>query len=117
MNRINNILADGQVYYQNNRKKIWILGAAILLLTIIFSVGFVTKTVTAQREADRVKLVKSIEIQKGDTLWSIASENMSDEYDDLNDYIDEIMDSNGMASDEIHVGNYIIVPYYADASN
>jgi hypothetical protein len=40
---------------------------------------------------------------------------MTDEYDDMNEYIKEIKDSNGMDSDDIHVGNFIIVPYYVDA--
>jgi cell division protein YceG involved in septum cleavage len=108
---------ESQNYYQANKKRIWIFGIAILFLAAILSVGFITKTVSAQRTGERVKHVTSIEIQKGDTLWSIASEFYSDEYDDLNEYIEEIKCSNGMASDEIHTGNYIIVPYFADASN
>ena len=34
----------------------------------------------------------------------------------MNEYIEEIKDSNGMVSDTIHTGNFIIVPYYADTS-
>lgn len=117
MNKTTDIIMESQNYYRENKKRIWIFGIAVLLLLTIFSVGFITKTVTAERTGERVKLVASVEIQKGDTLWSIASEFYSDEYDDMNDYIKEIMDSNGMASDQIHTGNYIIVPYFADASN
>lgn len=117
MNRTTSIMMEGQIYYQSNKKRVWILGAILLVIVLLFSVGFVTKTVTAQRNAERNKLVTSIEVQKGDSLWSIASEFMSDEYNDVNEFIDEIKDSNGMASDEIHVGNYLIVPYYADVSN
>ncbi len=117
MNRTTSIMMEGQNYYQSNKKRIWILGIAVLFLLVFFSVSFITKTVTAQRAGERVKLVTSIEVEKGDTLWSIASEYISDEYHDIHDYIDEIMDSNNMHSDEIHTGNYIIVPYYADASN
>lgn len=117
MNRTANIMMEGQMYYQTNKKRIWTLGAIILLLVIIFSVSFVTKTVTAQRSSSRTKLVTSIEVKHGDTLWSIASDFMSEEYEDLNEFIDEIKDSNGISTDEIHAGNYIIVPYYADASN
>ena len=117
MNQRTSFLLEGQIYYQNNKKRIWVLGAVLLLFILIFSVGFITKTVTAQRAGERVKLVTSIEIQRGDTLWSIASKYYSDEYDDMNDYIKEIKYSNGMYSDDIHTGNYIIVPYYADTSN
>lgn len=117
MNKTANYIMEGFEYYRLNKKRVWSIGLAVLLILVFFSVFFITKTVTAQRSIDRTKLVTSIEVKKGDTLWSIASVYFTDEYDDLNEYINEIMNSNGMVSDEIHAGNYIIVPYYADASN
>jgi hypothetical protein len=116
MNRTADYIMEGSRYYQLNKKRIWRFGMALLLLVVIFSVFFITKTVTAQRAADRTKLVTTVEVKKGDTLWDIASLYFTEEYDDLNEYIEEIKDSNGLVSDEIHVGNYIIIPYYADAS-
>jgi ABC-type microcin C transport system permease subunit YejE len=117
MNRASAIIMESQSYYQENKKRVWTLGIIILLFAVIFSVGFITKTVTASRNNDRVKLVTCIEIQKGDTLWEIASTYMSDEYDNLNEYIHEIKMSNGMTSDEIHTGNFIILPYYEDTNS
>jgi hypothetical protein len=117
MNKTANYITEGSEYYRLNKKRVWSIGLAVLLVLVILSVFFITKTVTAQRSIDRTKLVTSIEVKKGDTLWSIASEYVTDEYNDLNEYIDEIKNSNGMVSDEIHTGNYIIVPYYVDASN
>ncbi len=116
MNR-SNILIEGQAYYQLNKRRIWTIGAIILVLAIIFSVGFITKTVTAQRISERAKYVTSIEVQKGDSLWSIASQYISEEYTDMNQYIEEIKYSNGLATDVINTGNFIIVPYYADVAN
>jgi hypothetical protein len=103
-------------FYRMNKRKIWLIGSVILLATLFFSVFFMTKTVTAQRNSDRIKLVTCIEIQKGDTLWKIASDYMSEDYDNINDYIEEIKNSNGLLTDEIHAGNYIIVPYYTNDS-
>jgi hypothetical protein len=116
MNRTADYIMEGSRYYQLNKKRIWKFGMAVLLLVVIFSVFFITKTVTAQRAADRTKLVTTVEVKKGDTLWDIASLYFTDEYDDLNEYIKEIKDSNGLVSDDIHAGNYIIIPYYVDAS-
>lgn len=91
----------------------WLLG--FLLIGLIFiSVIFITKTVTAERSSARTKTITSVEIQQGDTLWSIAKAHMTDEYNDINDYIEEIMSTNSLSSDKIHVGNHIIVPYYVD---
>lgn len=116
MNRASDRRIEGNAYDQMNRKTLWMAGGLVLIVLVIFSVFFMTKTVTAQREGERYKQVISIEIKKGDTLWSIASEYMSEEYKDLNEYIEEIKDTNGMLSDDIHAGNYIIVPYYVDAT-
>lgn len=99
-----------------DRRKIRWIAVILLFLIMIFTVILTSKKVTAKREGYRVKQVASIQVQKGDTLWSIASRHMSDEYTNLNDYIAEIMISNGLSSDSIHAGKYIIVPYYIDAS-
>lgn len=116
MNRTTDIIIEGQNYYRQNKLRIWIFGIVLLVFLVICSILFFTKTVTAQREGNRTKLVTSIEVKQGDTLWSIASRYITDEYDDMNEYIEEIKSSNGMATDTIHAGNYIIVPYYTDAS-
>lgn len=62
---------------------------------------------------ERTMQVKSIEIQDGDSLWSIAKQYYTDEYASLSDYIEEIKESNNMSEDTIHTGNYIIIPYYS----
>ncbi len=116
MNRVTDRRIEGKAYEQMSRKTLWMAGGLVLVVLVMFSLFFMTKTVTAQREGERLKQVISVEIKKGDTLWSIASEYMSEEYDDLNEYIEEIKDSNGMLTDEIHAGNYIIVPYYVDTT-
>lgn len=99
-----------------NKRKIRWIGLLLLFIILVFTVIFTTRKVTAKREGYRTKQITSVEIQKGDTLWSIASGYISEEYDDMKEYIDEIMVSNGLASDNIKAGSYIIVPYYADTS-
>jgi len=116
MNRTMNMMIVRHNDNLMNKKRTVIIGIVALFVLIIFSAYFFSKTVTAERNTERTKLVTSVEIKKGDTLWSIASDYMTDEYDDLIEYIEEIKDSNGMISDTIHIGNYIIIPYFADAS-
>ena len=55
---------------------------------------------------------KEIEIQPGDSLWSIAKENLGPGYDDIYEYIDDIAECNNLHSDRINAGGYLIVPYY-----
>ncbi len=103
-------------YNISGRKNIKWIGLVIILIIIVLTVIFTTKTATATNSNKRVKQVTSVQIQKGDTLWSIASRYMSCEYKDLNEYVEEIMLSNGLTSEKIHAGNYIIVPYYTDTN-
>ncbi len=98
-----------------NKIRMFVIGGVLLLLLILMSMFFFTRTVTAQGSRERVKLVTSVEVKKGDSLWSIASSYLTEEYDDISDYIDELKESNGLTTDTIHAGSYIIVPYYADA--
>lgn len=113
-NRINGYGGRSRIVL--NRRRLWMIGSIILALLVLLSMYFFSKTVTAQREGRRSKLVTSVEIKKGDTLWSIASRYITDEYDDINEYIEEIMRSNGLTSETIHAGNHIIVPYYTDSA-
>lgn len=85
---------------------------SLILLVLIISFSIISTTVTAEKSFDKVKLVTSVKIEKGDSLWSIASRYISEEYKDMESYIKEIKFSNGLTSDVILEGNYITIPYY-----
>ena len=55
----------------------------------------------------------SIRIESGDTLWTIADEYIDGFNLSKTDYIDEICQINGISEDNIHAGDYIVVPYYS----
>ena len=59
------------------------------------------------------KYYTSIEVQSGDTLWSIASDHITEEYRDMNAYIDEVCSINKISQNEIHAGQYLTIPYYS----
>jgi len=113
VDRTGNVIKN-QREYQYSRKRVCIMGAVLLVCLITFSILFLSKTGTAEGSNNRIKLVTSVEIKKGDTLWSIASKYVSYEYNDMNEYINEIIDCNNLPDDTIHTGNYIVVSYYAD---
>jgi cell division protein YceG involved in septum cleavage len=86
----------------------------LLILVILFTFFFLTNTVFASNSrVDSVKLVTSITIEKGDTLWSIATEYVTEEYSSINQYVEEIKSSNGLVSETIHAGEHLIIPYYS----
>ena len=83
-----------------------------VIATIIFTVLCVTIRVNASQENNSTMQVKSVLVESGDTLWDIASENYSDGYDSIEEYIGAIKECNHITSDKIYTGNYLIVPYY-----
>lgn len=85
----------------------------IALCIMILSFGIISTVVTAKNTTSNYKMVTSVKIEKGDSLWSIANQYMTDEYSDINTYIEEIKKSNGLTTDTIHEDCYIIVPYYS----
>lgn len=90
------------------------LGIAVIILMAVFI--FVGGTMIANAYADkgegRHKYYESILIESGDTLWSIAERYASDEYGSKDQYIQELMQINGLTSDGIQSGNYLTIVYY-----
>ena len=86
--------------------------AAVIVAGCSLFVG--AELVDAHDKTEEVmcKYYRSIEITDGDTLWSIAKENMSEEYDSVYAYIEEVMEMNNLESDQIHSGQYLTVAYY-----
>lgn len=90
----------------------------ILSLFIIVTISFLFISFSTEandlEHQPSYKYYKSVEISKGDTLWSIANDNYdSAHYKDIQEYITEVKKLNTLTSDEIVTGNYVIVPYYA----
>ena len=93
-----------------------IVFGVILTIVIISSILFATKTkATASDSDNRHKYFKSIVLKEGDSLWDIAKEYSSSEYESLQEYIEELKSMNGLTSDTIHAGQNLVVTYYEDA--
>lgn len=98
-------------FLKSNKRITIIIVVAISVIFIMF--GLVTKTVFASNSKNNShKTITSIEIEKGDTLWSIAKEYRTNDSINLKSYIKEIMNTNGLLSETIHEGEYLIIPYY-----
>lgn len=92
----------------------------ILMLVAIFvitigSVAFGSVFSSAKNSATDLpqhKYYKSITIEKGDSLWSIAEEYCADTCESTREYVDELKQLNQLSSDTIHTGQHLIVAYY-----
>ena len=85
----------------------------LLISMILLSILLGTTIVNASDTGQPVKYYTSIEVQSGDTLWSIASDHITEEYRDMNAYIDEVCSINKISQNEIHAGQYLTIPYYS----
>ena len=100
------------------QKRIAVLFCSIVAVVIVCTILFSTINTQAAPAEVTTKYYTSVRIESGDSLWSIASEYITDEYVDMNDYIEELCTINHISKDEIHSGKYIVVPYYnSDAAN
>lgn len=88
---------------------------SIILLTVCGLIGLGTFLGSSSKASNdnRYKYYTSVEIKNGDTLWDIASEYITEEYDSPQEYVAEVKSLNGMQGDSIRSGQFLIVPYYS----
>ncbi len=96
---------------RNTRIKAQLLFVAITLFMIsITSIGFLsqaTDTTSAKIETS----YKSIRIESGDCLWTIAEQYKLTESTSTQEFVDELMFLNNMSTHTIQTGDHIVVPY------
>lgn len=99
------------------KRPFFITGAVLIisLLSVFFFLYFGDRVVKAQESANDIQY-KVVEIKDGDSLWSIAKENMDNTNDsgfiNIYQYIHEIKRCNNMKSNQVNAGCYLMVPYY-----
>ena len=93
-------------------------GVFAVLLIIVCSFGFGSFFSSAHGNSKEdpagYKYYKSIEIKKGDSLWSIAEAHMGNDYESVYEYMDELADINHIdihEMDELQEGNYLTIVY------
>ena len=88
---------------------------AIFLTIIALSVFSLSAKAKSTQGADDYKYYTSHMIMPGESLWSIAQENIDYvHYESVQNYIEEINFINGMTNSELHIGDYILIPYFSD---
>ena len=101
-----------QQQVKRNIMTLIISALAIISLSMLL-ISFSTEANDMEHQPS-YKYFKSVEVAKGDTLWSIAKDNIDYEYyKNTYDYVNEVKRMNSLTSDRIVAGSYIIVPYYS----
>lgn len=80
----------------------------------IFLFSFKTKAQVSSEEI-LYKYYKSVVVNSGDTIWDYAQLYANEDfYDSYHNYINEVVSINGLDSDKIQAGQWIILPYYSN---
>lgn len=95
-----------------NKKKAIVTSIILSSLVFMISLIVIPNTVKAKDNVIREKQIISVKVEEGDTLWSIAKEYYTRDYKDVKSYIKEIKRANGLSTDTIHEGRYLVVPCY-----
>lgn len=83
--------------------------AFICVLTVFIISGKGLVKTTAGEDGPSEKYYVSYCVKGGDTLWSIACENMTSSYVSAYEYIDEIKSINNLSSNNLTAGSSIII--------
>lgn len=94
-----------------NRKKLCMISGLLFIIIVLLFIAVTIRPVKAEDGISHKKYVTYIKIKEGDTLWSIANDFYTIDYQNISELVDEIKDSNHI-DDTIYIGQYIIVPHY-----
>ena len=90
------------------------IGTLIMAILIVFSVSGLDTNARSASDKQEYKYFMSYELERGDSLWSIASENCDTHYDSIEDYMEEICIINSISAEsDLIAGTNIIIPYYS----
>lgn len=86
--------------------------AVVLFFTVLFLLP--KRSASAGNTSNTVYRIASVQIEQGDSLWSIAAEYYTNDFSTLKEYIKEIKRMNCLKDDTIYAGGYLLIPYYAE---
>ncbi len=98
------------LYFIHNHYKALVISLCIFIIGGAIVIG----TSDSRAKSNTQKRFECIEIEAEDTLWTIAEEYMTSEYDSIEDYINEVKNINNLTGDKIIDGGSLIIPYYAE---
>ncbi len=99
--------------HRNMIKMITVLSVFACAVIAVIVIAKNPVNTNAAENDQMTKYYKSVVIQNGDTLWSIADRYMEpSKYRDQREYITELMSINNLKSEKITYGEHLIVAYY-----
>jgi len=91
-----------------------LVAITLIMVALFFVVVFLLpeRTAAAGNSNGKTYTITSVQIEEGDSLWSLASQYYSEEFSSITNYITEIKRMNGITSDVLYAGNYLLIPHF-----
>lgn len=89
--------------------------AGILIVSLLILLGSSICTFASSRDNKPLyKYYTSIQIEKGDSLWTLSDKYIVDGVYSKDDFIKETSELNHLTNqDELHAGDYLTIAYYS----
>ena len=85
----------------------------LVCVLVIFAVILIGNSIITFAEQPVHKYYTSVQLQKGDSLWSLADQYAASDRTSRAQFIDEVCELNGISEDNtLHSGEYLVVSYY-----
>ncbi len=98
-------------------KKALVCFCGLFILAICIVLFTNLGNVEASNIVDREKQFTSVEVESGDTVWSIAEEYKTSDYRSTKELVKEILEINGIHENTIlRPGNRLMIPGYVDVA-
>ncbi|MCI5857460.1 MAG: LysM peptidoglycan-binding domain-containing protein [Agathobacter sp.] len=111
--KVNSQLAKRERTVRFQKRFIAVAGILIISLVIILGTSIRAFASSHNEKKQIYKYYTSVEVESGDTLWSLA-DTYIDQYNiNKSDYINEVCSLNQLQDGQIHAGQHIIVAYYS----
>lgn len=112
--RVNESLNKREAVVRRQKRVLAVCIIVIVSLGILLGTGINALASSKADVASYNKYYKSVRIEAGDTLWTIADEYIADFNIDKEDYIAELCELNQICiEDTIHAGDYLVIAYYS----
>ncbi len=98
-------------------KQLTALSLIVLLGSHFFAHSIINVLAGETQAPAMEKYYTSLEIQKGDSLWTIAGSYLENSGMTTAQYVKELKNMNGLKEDTIHSGQYLTVMYFVPDSD
>ena len=96
------------------QKRVIVLVCVLVIFAVILIGNSIITFAGSRAEQPVHKYYTSVQLQKGDSLWSLADQYAASDRTSRAQFIDEVCELNGISEDNtLHSGEYLVVSYYS----